>query len=168
MSEVERRWVQHPLRFPYVPGLLSFRESPVLLAVFARLQTEPDLILIDGHGRAHPRLFGIACHIGLLLDKPVIGCAKSLLVGEYQEPGRARGETTPLVFKGERVGMVLRTRDNVKPIFVTQGHRVSLESAIELVSQCLDGYRIPKPTRQADHYVRGLRQAFQEKQHPTG
>jgi deoxyribonuclease V len=168
MSEVERRWVQHPLRFPYVPGLLSFRESPVLLAVFARLQTEPDLILIDGHGRAHPRLFGIACHIGLLLDKPVIGCAKSLLVGEYQEPGRARGETTPLVFKGERVGMVLRTRDNVKPIFVTQGHRVSLESAIELVSKCLDGYRIPKPTRQADHYVRGLRQAFQEKQHPTG
>ena len=162
MEEVERRSAERKLRFPYVPGLLSFRESPVLLAAFARLKTEPDLILIDGHGRAHPRLFGIACHIGVLFDKPVIGCAKSLLVGEYQEPGRARGASTPLVFKGERVGMVLRTRDNVKPIYVTQGHRVSLKSAIELVSQCLDGFRIPKPTREADHYVRRLRQAFQE------
>jgi deoxyribonuclease V len=162
MEEVERCWAQRTLRFPYVPGLLSFRESPVLLAAFARLQTEPDLILIDGHGRAHPRLFGIACHIGVLLDKPVIGCAKSLLVGEYQQPGGTRGATTPLVFKGERVGMVLRTRDSVKPIFVTQGHRISLKSAIELVSQCLDGFRIPKPTREADHYVRGLRQGFQQ------
>ena len=164
MGEVERRCARRKLRFPYVPGLLSFRESPVLLAAFARLQTEPDLILIDGHGRAHPRLFGIACHLGVLLDKPAIGCAKSLLVGEYQEPGMARGATTPLVFKGERVGMVLRTRDKVKPIFVTQGHRVSLKSAIELVSRCLDGFRIPQLTREADHYVRGLRQAFQEGQ----
>jgi deoxyribonuclease V len=164
MDEVERHSARRKLHFPYVPGLLSFRESPVLLAAFARLQTEPDLILIDGHGRAHPRLFGIACHLGVLFDKPVIGCAKSLLVGEYHEPGMARGATTPLVFKGEKVGMVLRTRDNVKPIFVTQGHRVSLKSAIELVSQCLDGFRIPKPTREADHYVRGLRQDFQEGQ----
>ena len=164
MDEVERRCARRILRFPYVPGLLSFRESPVLLAAFARLQTEPDLILIDGHGRAHPRRFGIACHIGVLFDKPVIGCAKSLLVGEYMEPGMRRGATTPLMFKGEKVGMVLRTRDNVKPIFVTQGHRVSLKSAIELVSQCLDGFRIPKPTREADHYVRGLREDFQERQ----
>ncbi len=162
IEEVERRCARRTLRFPYVPGLLSFRESPVLLAAFARLQTEPDLILIDGHGRAHPRLFGIACHIGVLFDKPVIGCAKSLLVGEYREPERKRGATTPLVFRGERVGVVVRTRDNVKPIFVTQGHRVSLKSAIELVSQCLDGFRIPKPTREADHYVRELRQTFQE------
>jgi deoxyribonuclease V len=164
MEEVERHWAQRTLRFPYVPGLLSFRESPVLLAAFRRLKTEPDLIFIDGHGRAHPRLFGIACHIGVLLDKPVIGCAKSLLVGEYQEPGPARGATTPLVFKGDRVGTVLRTRDNVKPIFVTQGHRLSLKSAVQFVSQCLDGFRIPKPTREADHYVRRLRQAFQEEQ----
>jgi deoxyribonuclease V len=164
MDEVERRSAQRKLRFPYVPGLLSFRESPVLLAAFARLQTDPDLILIDGHGRAHPRLFGIACHIGVLFDKPVIGCAKSLLVGGYQEPEGKRGATASLVFQGERVGIVLRTRDNVKPIFVTQGHRVSLESAVRLVSQCLDGFRIPKPTREADHYVRRLRQAFQEGQ----
>jgi deoxyribonuclease V len=168
MEEVERCSAQRKLHFPYVPGLLSFRESPVLLAAFARLKTEPDLILIDGHGRAHPRRFGIACHIGVLFDRPVIGCAKSLLVGKYQEPGMARGATTPLVFKGETLGMVLRTRDNVKPIFVTQGHRVSLKSAVELVSQCLDGFRIPRPTREADHYVRRLRQAFQEKPRQTG
>jgi deoxyribonuclease V len=162
LEEVERRWARRKLRFPYVPGLLSFRESPVLLAAFAHLQTEPDLILIDGHGRAHPRLFGIACHIGVLFDKPAIGCAKSLLVGEYQEPGSHRGATAPLVFDGVTVGTVLRTRDNVKPIFVTQGHRVSLKTAVLLVNQCLDGFRIPKPTREADHYVRKLRQAFQQ------
>ena len=161
MEEVERRMARRKLRFPYVPGLLSFRESPVLLAAFARLRTEPDLILIDGHGRAHPRLFGIACHLGVLLDKPTIGCAKSLLVGEHDEPGTRAGSTAPLVFHGERVGIVLRTRDNVKPIYVTIGHRVALESAVSLVRQCLDGFRIPKPTREADHYVRELRRAYQ-------
>lgn len=164
MEEVERRSAQRKLRFPYVPGLLSFRESPVLIAAFARLKTEPDLILIDGHGRAHPRLFGIACHIGVLFDKPVIGCAKSLLVGQYREPGVTRGATTPLVFKAETVGAVLRTRDHVKPIFITQGHRVSLEAAVRLVEECLDGFRIPKPTREADHYVRRLRQAYQQRE----
>jgi deoxyribonuclease V len=163
LEEVERRMASRKLRFPYVPGLLSFRESPVLLAAFARLRTEPDLLLVDGHGRAHPRLFGIACHIGLLLDKPTIGCAKSLLVGEFDEPAARAGATAPLILNGERVGMVLRTRENVKPIFVTQGHRVSLPSAVHLVRQCLDGFRIPKPTRQADHYVRELRQAYQGK-----
>ncbi len=161
LEEVERRMAQRKLHFPYVPGLLSFRESPALLAAFARLQTEPDLILIDGHGRAHPRLFGIACHIGVLLDKPTIGCAKSLLVGEYDEPGAEPGGCSPLMFHGDWVGVVLRTRKNVRPIFVTQGHRVSLESAVELVRRCLDGFRIPKPTREADHYVGERRRAFQ-------
>ena len=161
LVEVERRMARRKLHFPYVPGLLSFRESPVLLAAFARLRTEPDLILIDGHGRAHPRLFGIACHLGVLLDKPTIGCAKSLLVGEHDEPGRRAGSSAPLDFHGERVGMVLRTRDHVKPIYVTTGHRVSLPSAVELVWQCLNGFRIPKPTREADHYVRDMRRAYQ-------
>ncbi len=161
LVEVERRMARQKLRFPYVPGLLSFRESPALLAAFARLRAEPDLILIDGHGRAHPRLFGIACHIGVLFDKPTIGCAKSLLVGEYKEPGEGAGAATSLVLNGERVGMVLRTRDNVNPLFVTPGHRVSIASAIHLVKQCLDGFRIPKPTREADHYVRELRHAFE-------
>lgn len=164
MQEVERRMARRKLRFPYVPGLLSFREGPALLAAFARLRTEPDLILIDGHGRAHPRLFGIACHMGVLLDKPTIGCAKSLLVGEHGDPGMKAGSTAPLWFKGEQVGEVLRTRDNVNPIYVTTGHRVSLDSAVELVKQCCDGFRIPKPTREADHYVNELRRAFQRKE----
>jgi deoxyribonuclease V len=161
LEEVERRMARRKLRFPYVPGLLSFRESPVLLAAFARLRTEPDIILIDGHGRAHPRRFGIACHIGILFDKPTVGCAKSRLVGEHQEPGETAGSTAPLMLEGERIGVVLRTRDDVKPIYVTTGHRVSLDSAVGLVKQCLDGFRIPKPTREADHYVRDLRRAYQ-------
>lgn len=161
LEEVERCMARRRLRFPYVPGLLSFREGPALLAAFARLRTEPDLILIDGHGRAHPRLFGIACHLGVLLDKPTVGCAKSLLVGEHREPGAKAGSTTPLLLHGERVGVVLRTRDNVKPIYVTPGHRVSVDSAVGLVRRCLDGYRIPRPTREADHYVRELRRRYQ-------
>jgi len=157
LEEAERQMARCRLRFPYIPGLLSFRESPVLLSAFARLHNEPDLILIDGHGRAHPRLFGIACHIGVLFDKPTIGCAKSLLVGEHAEPGAKAGATAPLLYRGERVGVVLRTRDHVKPIFVTQGHRVSLDTAVRLVRQTLDGFRIPRPTREADHFVRELR-----------
>jgi deoxyribonuclease V len=162
LEEVERRRARRKLRFPYVPGLLSFRECPVLLAAFARLRIEPDLILIDGHGRAHPRRFGIACHIGILFDTPTIGCAKSRLVGEHQEPGAKAGSTTPLMLEGERLGVVLRTRDYVRPIYVTTGHRVSLDSAVGLVKQCMDGFRIPKPTREADHYVRDLRRAYQK------
>jgi len=161
LIEVERQMAESRLTFPYVPGLLSFREGPVLLAAFAKLRTEPDLILIDGHGRAHPRLFGIASHIGVLLDKPTIGCAKSLLVGEHKIPGSRRGATRPLVYRGEIVGQVLRTRDNVKPIYVTTGHRVSTPTAVRLVMQCLDGFRNPKPTREADRYVRDLRRAHQ-------
>lgn len=163
LREVERRMARRKLRFPYVPGLLSFRESPVLLAALAELETTPDLLLIDGHGYAHPRRFGIACHLGVLLDAPTIGCAKSLLVGEHAEPGVRAGATAPLLHKGERVGVVLRTRDRVKPIYVTVGHRVSLDSAVRLVRQCVDGFRIPMPTREADHYVRDLRRAYQEK-----
>src|SRR5208337_5313389 len=125
LEEVERRMARRKLRFPYVPGLLSFRESPVLLAAFARLRVEPDVILIDGHGTAHPRRFGIACHLGLLLDAPTIGCAKSILVGEAAEPGWKAGCTSALIDKGEQVGVVLRTRDKVRPIYVTTGHRVA-------------------------------------------
>ncbi len=166
LEEVERRFTERKLKFPYIPGLLSFRESPVLLAAFARLRIEPDLILIDGHGRAHPRLFGIACHIGVLLGKPTIGCAKSLLVGEHRALPRRSGSSVPLIFRGERVGIVLRTCDDVKPIYVTVGNRISLESAVYWVQQCLDGFRIPKPTREADHYVRRLRLDYQASQEP--
>jgi deoxyribonuclease V len=162
LEEVERRMARRKLRFPYVPGLLSFRESPVLLAAFARLRIQPDVILIDGHGMAHPRRFGIACHLGLLLDTPTIGCAKSILVGEAEEPGAPAGSTSPLVDKGETVGVALRTRDKVRPIYVTIGHRVSLESAVRIVAKCTDGFRIPKPTREADHWVGELRRAYQK------
>ncbi len=157
MEEVERRHAWRKLRFPYVPGLLSFRETPVLMAAFRKLRTEPDLILIDGHGRAHPRRFGIACHVGVIFDKPTIGCAKSLLVGEHGALGLRRGSTASMMDRGEQVGVALRTRDGVKPIYVTQGHRISLAGAVKIVGQCLDGFRIPKPTREADRYVRHLR-----------
>ena len=163
LEEVERRMARRKLQFPYVPGLLSFREIPILMAAFSRLKTEPDVLLIDGHGRAHPRLFGLACHIGVLFDKPAIGCAKSLLVGEAGEPAAKGGSTAPLDYHGERVGTVLRTRDGTRPIFVTQGHRISLTAAVKVVRKCMDGYRIPKPTREADHYVRDLRRAYQQK-----
>jgi len=162
LEEVERRMARRKLRFPYVPGLLSFREGPVLLAAFARLRVSPDVILIDGHGVAHPRRFGIACHLGLLLDCPTIGCAKSILVGEAVEPGAQAGSVAPLVDKGETVGMALRTRGQVRPIYVTIGHRVSLGSAVRIVAQCVDGFRIPKPTREADHWVGELRRAYQK------
>ncbi len=163
LQEVERRFARRRLRFPYVPGLLSFRETPILIRAFARLRIEPDLILIDGHGRAHPRRFGIACHVGVLFDKPTIGCAKSLLVGEHEESGGRSGSTAPLWSRGERIGVVLRTRDRVKPIYVTVGHRVSLDTAVDLVAQCVDGFRIPKPIREADRYVRNLRAAWQSR-----
>lgn len=162
LQEIERRSARKRLRFPYVPGLLSFRETPALLAAFGQLRSEPDLLLIDGHGRAHPRLFGIACHVGVLLDKPTIGCAKSLLVGDHEEPPVESGATAPLVFRGQQVGLALRTREGVKPIYVSVGNRVSLESAVRLVMRCVDGFRIPKPTREADHYVRELRRDYQE------
>ncbi len=153
MEELERVWARRPLSFPYIPGLLSFREMPAILAAFERVRHEPDLIFYDGHGYAHPRRFGIACHLGVTLDRPTIGCAKSRLVGQHGEPRAERGSWTPLEDKGERIGAVLRTRTNVKPIYVSQGHRVSLARAIELTLAVSDGYRIPRPTRDADHFV---------------
>src|SRR5581483_8134493 len=125
--------IEEPVRYPYVPGLLSFREAPAILAALDRLPRLPDLILADGHGRAHPRRFGIACHLGLLLDRPTIGCAKSPLVGEFAPPPDEFGAWTPLEHKGERIGAVVRTRPGVKPVFVSIGHRISLESAIHLI-----------------------------------
>ncbi len=157
LLELERVWAARPLRFPYIPGLLSFRELPVILAAFERVRHEPDLIFCDGHGYSHPRRFGIACHLGVVLDRPTIGCGKSRLVGAHSEPARERGSWTPLEDHGERIGAVLRTRAGVKPIYVSTGHRVSLESAIELVLAVCDGYRIPRPIRDADHFVGTLK-----------
>jgi deoxyribonuclease V len=155
MVELERVAVQCPLTFPYIPGLLSFREIPVLAEAFKQVRNDPDVIFCDGQGYAHPRRFGLACHLGVLLDRPCIGCAKSRLIGSYREPGRRRGCWSALrdISGGRRetIGAVLRTADGVRPIFVSQGHRVSLRKAIRLVLAVCDGRRIPRPTRDADH-----------------
>ncbi len=154
---LEESRVMGPLPFPYVPGFLSFREAPLMIEALRGLKREPDLILVDGQGRAHPRRLGIASHLGLILDRPTIGCAKSRLVGRYEEPGDERGSFSPLIDRGETVGAVLRTRPGTKPIFVSVGHRVSLATAVDLVMRCTrPGQRIPEPTRQA-HIVAGLR-----------
>ena len=157
MQEIERQSAQLPLTFPYVPGLLAFREGPVLLEAFSRLRFEPDLLLFDAHGYSHPRRFGLACHLSVVLDKPGIGVAKSLLVGRHEEPLDQVGAWTPLVDANETIGAVLRTRAGVHPIFISIGHRVDLKTAIEFALACVDGYRVPKPTREADHFVAQLK-----------
>ncbi len=147
---VEEHEARRPLRFPYVPGLLSFREAPALLAALRRLRTTPDLLMCDGQGLAHPRRFGIACHLGVLCDLPAIGCAKSRLVGEHAEPARARGASVPLLHNLEIVGSVLRTRSGIRPLYVSVGHRIDLPSAQEIVLACALRFRLPEPTRLAD------------------
>jgi deoxyribonuclease V len=142
--------------FPYVPGYLTFREGPLLLAAFRRLRHRPDLCLFDGQGLAHPRRFGLACHLGLLLDLPSIGCAKSLLVGACAAPGRARGDWSPIVLDGERLGAAVRTRAGVRPVFVSPGHRVGLEAAIEWVVATAR-FRVPEPIREAERVVNRMR-----------
>lgn len=136
--------------FPYVPGLLSFREAPAVLAALDRLSIRPDLLMVDGQGLAHPRRFGIACHLGLYLDLPAVGVAKSRLTGSHGEPGPQPGDWTPLTDGDEVIGAVLRTRARVKPLFVSIGHRVSLGTAIDLVIACGRGLRLPEPCRIAD------------------
>jgi deoxyribonuclease V len=157
LNEVERNHDSAPLVFPYVPGLLSFREAPVILKALARLEHDPDVIFFDGQGIAHPRGMGIASHLGLWLDKPTIGCAKSRLTGTYEEPPNVKGAHTPLNAHHKVIGAVLRTRVNVKPIFVSPGHKIDLNTAVDLTLQCCDGYKIPKPTRQADQYSKELK-----------
>ena len=141
--------VRHKTTFPYVPGYLSFREIPSILEAMGALADSPDLVLCDGQGYAHPRRFGLACHLGVLLDIPTIGVAKSRLVGTYDEPGSDKGDWTPLVDGGETVGAVLRTRPRVKPVFVSTGHRLSLETAVAMTLRCTTQYRLPETTRWA-------------------
>jgi deoxyribonuclease V len=143
--------------FPYIPGLLSFRECPAVLQAWEKLTLIPDCIMCDGQGIAHPRRLGIASHLGLWLDMPSIGCAKSLLVGSYREPGPQRGSTEPLLHRKEQVGVILRTKDRVSPVFVSQGHKITLMKAIEVVLACCTKYRLPEPTRQAHLLVNEIR-----------
>jgi deoxyribonuclease V len=139
-----------PVTFPYIPGLLSFREGPAVIKALSRLERLPDLLIFDGHGIAHPRRFGIASHIGLLTDIPSIGCAKTKLLGHYREPSSRRGGFSYLNDKGEAIGAAVRTRTNVKPVFVSIGHGVSLKDSIDNVLNCCCGYRLPETTRRAD------------------
>ena len=139
-----------PIQFPYVPGLLSFRETPAAIKALEKLQITPDVILCDGQGLAHPRKFGIACHIGLFTDVPTLGVAKSLLVGKFEDLGETRGSTAALTYKNERIGTVLRTKDKVQPVYVSVGHKISLATATDLVLQCAPKYRLPETTRLAD------------------
>jgi deoxyribonuclease V len=148
-SEVFSRTERGEAAFPYVPGLLTFREAPLVLRIFEDLPLTPDVVIFDGQGLAHPRGFGLACHIGLLLDIPSIGCAKSRLVGEHKELAARRGSTVPLFYHDRVVGAVVRTRDKVKPVFVSPGHKVNLESAVRIVLETCRGYRLPEPTRLA-------------------
>lgn len=149
LEVMETAVAQLPLTFPYVPGLLSFREIPVIFDAFSKLTARPDLLLCDGQGIAHPRRFGIACHLGILLDIPAIGVAKTRLIGHHAAVPETRGEWTELRDGDEVIGAVLRTRERVKPLFISPGHRISLTSSIEYVMQCITKYRLPETTRTA-------------------
>lgn len=155
LALVEQAVARRPTTFPYVPGLLSFREAPAVLEALARLATPPGLILYDGQGLAHPRRFGIACHVGLLTKIPTIGVAKTRLVGRCEEPGRERGAWAPLTDRGEAIGAVLRTRAGVAPLFVSIGWGVSLPTAIRWVLACAPKFRLPQTTRQAHRLASG-------------
>lgn len=151
---VESALACRPLDFPYVPGLLSFREAPALLAALACLSRRPDLLFIDGQGIAHPRRLGLASHVGVLADMPTIGVAKSRLTGHFEPPPPEKGARSPLMDKNEIIGAVLRTRAGVRPVFVSVGHRIGLEAAVSVTLQAALRYRVPEPTRLADKFSR--------------
>ncbi len=155
----ESTYAKRAVRFPYIPGLLSFREAPAVLAALRKLRHRVDAIMCDGHGLAHPRRFGIACHVGYICNVPAIGCGKSRLIGEHEEPAMRRGSSRILRVGDEKIGIVLRTRDNVKPVYISVGHLIDLESARRVSLDCACGFRLPEPTRQADILVAELTRA---------
>jgi deoxyribonuclease V len=162
MQVIDRASVVTTARFPYVPGLLSFREVPALMQVWESLAQKPDILVLDGHGIAHPRRLGIASHFGVITDTPTIGCGKSILVGKHEELPAEAGSTVPLIHKGETVGTVLRTKNKTNPVFVSPGHRITLHHAVEFIKRCTGKYRIPEPTRQAHLWVNEVRLAGKE------
>ena len=157
LAIVEERGLQLTATFPYVPGLLSFREAPAILKVWEVLENRPDVLVLDGQGTAHPRGLGLASHLGLWLQIPTVGCAKTLFVGQFDNLDEARGAQSPLLYKGKTVGAALRTKTRVNPVFVSPGNLIDLESSIELLLACDGGYRIPEPTRRAHLFVNRLR-----------
>lgn len=154
---VEQAGVITTARFPYIPGLLSFREVPALLEVWQKLTTEPDAVMLDGQGIAHPRRMGIGAHFGLLVNRPTLGCAKTVLVGKFEMPAPERGQWSPMIYKGDTIGAAVRTKNKVQPVYVSPGHLMDLPTAIDLVLQFDGGYRIPEPTRQAHLQVNQMR-----------
>lgn len=168
LEEIERVTAARESVFPYVPGLLSFREAPIVLDAFARLRTRPDLLMCDGQGIAHPRRLGLASHLGVYLDIPSIGCAKSRLTGKYEEPGPRMGDRSPLMSRDETIGMVVRTKPRTNPLFVSIGNKIDLPTAVEIVLACLRGYRLPEPTRIADKLSRSLRSTDESAAEPPG
>lgn len=155
LAVAEVALAERPVTFPYVPGLLAFREGPVFLEALAKLQQRPDVLIFDGHGLAHPRRMGIACHLGLWTGIPSLGCAKSILVGRHEEVGAQPGAWKPLLHNGEVIGVALRTREGTTPVYVSVGHLADLDSARALVLRCGAGYRLPEPTRQAHRAASG-------------
>jgi deoxyribonuclease V len=159
LEVVEQVGVRTEARFPYIPGLLSFREVPALLEAWEKVTTAPQALICDGQGLAHPRRFGIACHLGLLLDLPTVGCAKSILTGRHEPVGDTPGDWTPLTYRDETIGAALRTRPGVTPVYVSVGHRCDLPSALDLVRRCAGPTRVPETTRRAHLFVNALRRA---------
>jgi len=159
MELLEKELAKGRTPFPYIPTLLTFREAPLLLKAISRLRVKPDLFLVDGQGIAHPRSMGIAAHIGIILNLPTIGCAKSRLIGTFDEPGAEKGSVAPLFNQGERIGMVVRTRTGVKPVFVSPGHRMDMDTSVRVVLSLCRGYRLPEPQRQAHIFVNLLKRA---------
>lgn len=149
VQPVEVVTAEQPTPFPYIPGLLSFREGPVLADAFEKLSITPDVFIFDGMGIMHPRRLGIAAHMGLWLQRPTIGCGKSYLIGDYEEPDTAKGSASPLIYRGEQLGVVLRTRTAVKPVYISPGHLIDLDSAIRIVLAVTPKYRLPEPIRHA-------------------
>lgn len=159
MEVVEEASVIETSRFPYVPGLLSFREAPPLISAFEKLKRAPDVLMVDGQGRAHPRGLGIAAHLGLWFDIPSVGCGKSRLCGHHDEPGPDPGDRAPLLYCGETIGVALRTKRRTNCLYISPGHRANLEDSVRLTLACTRGYRLPEPTRQAHRLVNRLRTA---------
>lgn len=157
LTLIEQRSSVRNLSFPYVPGFLSFREGPAIITALEALSREPDLVLVDGQGIAHPRGIGIASFIGVITGLPTIGCAKSRLIGEYAEPGKKKGNRSPLIAEDNVIGAVLRTRDNTRPLFVSPGHKIDLGSSIRITLDCTDRYRIPEPLRCADMLSKAIK-----------
>lgn len=164
---VETTTASLTVNFPYIPGLLSFREIPVVLEAWAKLSIRPDCLICDGQGLAHPRRMGLASHLGLIVDLPSIGCGKTRLIGEERTPGRARGDRVALVDKDEVIGMILRTRKDVAPLYISQGHRMTLDRAVEIVLSCQKSYRQTEPIRMAHKLVNEARRMNEASENPA-